>query len=133
MGEVRVARRKLLRWVLVASAAILLCCLPLIWEIARYFIGEMAVDYRYSQIKLGVDLSEARSRLGAGQADEGCPHTRYGPVVKGSRFYHWRMGNGQEIWVGLERGRESWTNGGPTIASSSPLDRTRGHRVSRKR
>ena len=44
MGEVRVARRKLLRWVLVASAAILLCCLPLIWEIARYFIGEMAVD-----------------------------------------------------------------------------------------
>jgi hypothetical protein len=105
MREVRVPRRKLLPWVLVASAAILLCCLPLIWEIARYFIGEMAVEYRYNQIKLGVDLSEARSRLGAGQADDGCPHTRDGPVVRGYRFYHWRMRNGQEIWVGLEKTR----------------------------
>jgi hypothetical protein len=93
---------KLLRWVLVVSAATLLCMLPLIWEIARYFLGEMAVEYRYRQIKLGADLSEARSRLGAGQANENCPHTRDGPVVKGSRFCHWQMGNGQEIWVGLE-------------------------------
>jgi hypothetical protein len=102
MGEVHVVRRKPLRWVVFGSAATLLCMLPLIWEIAGYCLREMAVEYRYSQINIGVDLMDARSRLGAGQADENCPRTRDGPVVMGSRFYHWQMGNGQEIWVGLE-------------------------------
>jgi hypothetical protein len=102
MGPVLVARWKLLRWVSVVSAAILLCLLPLIWEVSRYLIGEMVVEHRYKQINIGMDFPEARSRLGVGQENESCPHSRDGPVVKGSRFYHWQMGNGQEIWVGLE-------------------------------
>jgi hypothetical protein len=87
MDPLRVARRKLLLWGLPVTIAILLGLLLPIWEITRYLIGESVAEYRYKQITICMALSESRSRLGAGQEWESCPHTREVPVVEGSRFY----------------------------------------------
>ncbi len=96
-----IPRRRLVHYLLATSACILLCLLPLIWEVSRYLIGELVVEYRFKQIKLGMDLSELKLKLGAGQENESCPETADGPVIRGCRFHWWRTGNGQEIWVGL--------------------------------
>jgi hypothetical protein len=81
---------------------VLACAGWVFYEYARWLHGENEAEWRFQQIETGMEFPEARERLGDGQWNDYCPHSRDGPLVKGTAFYCWESDDHYQIWVGLE-------------------------------
>jgi hypothetical protein len=71
--------------------------------------GEEPFEYRFRNLKIGMDLREAEALLGPAIETDWCPGLGNGSMVHGEKYYHWQKSPGDTvgpaIWVGVNGNR----------------------------